>query len=446
MDLFAEKTILSVSRLTALLRGLLEENFEHVWVRGEVSNLSQPSSGHIYFSIKDAGAQLRCVMFKGSARNIKFRLHDGMELVLRGRITVYDQRGDYQLIAEYIEPAGVGALQLAYEQLKKRLSQEGLFDDGHKKPLPPYPRRVGVITSPTGAAVHDILNVLKRRHAALEILLFPVRVQGEGAGAEIAFALDEMNRLGLADVIILGRGGGSIEDLWAFNEEVVARAVYHSRIPIVSAVGHETDWTISDFTADLRAPTPSAAAELVSASAEELRCRIKALDERLVNAIESLLATLELRLDSMKRLLHDPGSTLGHLSQRVDDLTERLEQALRASISRQRQRFLQLDGALQLHSPARRVDHLRQTLLLLATRSERRMLAILEEYQRRFNQDAARLEVLSPFGTLARGYSIVSRLADGTLVSDSKTLAPGEPLRINFRHGQAVCRVEKISE
>ena len=295
MDLFSGKTILTVSRLTALLRDVLEENFEQVWVEGEVSNLSRPSSGHLYFSLKDGGAQLRCVMFKGSARSLRFRPTDGMALIARGRISVYDQRGEYQLICDYLEPAGLGALQAAFMQLKERLAAEGLFDEGLKHPLPVLPRTVGVITSSTGAAVHDILNVLKRRFSSLSVLLYPVRVQGEGAALEIARAVDDMNRLKLVDVLIVGRGGGSLEDLWAFNEEVLARALRRSAIPVISAVGHETDWTIADFVADLRAPTPSAAAELVIASADELRNRLENLSHRLRLAVETGLSALDAR-------------------------------------------------------------------------------------------------------------------------------------------------------
>jgi exodeoxyribonuclease VII large subunit len=444
MDLFSEKTILTVSRLTALLRGVLEENFEQVWVQGEVSNLSQPSSGHIYFSLKDAGAQLRCVMFKGSVRNLKFRPADGMALITRGRISVYDQRGEYQLICEYLEPAGVGALQAAFAQLKERLAGEGLFDQGHKRALPCLPRRVGVITSATGAAIHDILNVLKRRFAALEILLYPVRVQGEGAALEIARAVDDMNRLGLADVLIVGRGGGSLEDLWAFNEEVLARALYRSAIPVISAVGHETDWTICDFVADLRAPTPSAAAELVIASADELRNQLDALYHRLVLALETRLSALESRVAALRRLLADPSATLGHLSQRMDDLIGRLELALRNSITRVRERFDRLEGQLLQHSPAVRVEHLQQRLELLSGRAERLMLLRLEGAKQEFGGNAARLEVLSPLATLARGYSVTTRLDDHSLVSDSGSLAIGDQLRISLRRGGVLCRVEQL--
>ena len=444
MDIFSEKTILTVTRLTALLRGVLEENFEHVWVQGEISNLSIPSSGHLYFSLKDSGAQLRCVMFKGAAKNLKFRPGDGMGLIARGRISVYDQRGEYQLVCDYLEPAGIGALQLAFVQLKEKLSREGLFSEERKRPMPPFPRRLGVITSPTGAAIHDILNVLKRRFSSLEILIYPVRVQGEGAGLEIARAVEEMNRLNQVDVLIVGRGGGSLEDLWAFNEEAVARAVHRSRIPVISAVGHETDWTICDFVADLRAPTPSAAAELVIASAEELRHRVEALNHRLQRAMEARLSLLESKISSLRRMLHDPSSTLGHLSQRVDDLSERLHLALQTATARRRECFNRLEGVLMHHSPARQVDHLRHNLLLLSTRAERHMVQHLENHKQGFAVCAARLEVLSPLRTLTRGYSIATRIADAMVVTNAGSLTEGERLRLSFNSGEAVCIVEEV--
>jgi exodeoxyribonuclease VII large subunit len=443
MDIFAEKTILTVSRLTALLRGVLEENFEQVWVQGEVSNLSFPSSGHIYFTLKDAGAQLRCVMFKGAAKNLKFRPDDGIALIARGRISVYDQRGEYQLMCEYLEPAGVGALQLAFMQLKERLAQEGLFDESHKRPLPTFPRRVGVITSPTGAAIHDILNVLKRRFASVEILLYPVRVQGEGAAGEIARAIDEMNRLGLADVLIVGRGGGSLEDLWAFNEEVVARAVHRSKLQVISAVGHETDWTICDFAADLRAPTPSAAAELVIASSVELRGRMEALDHRLRLAMETRLASMESRIDALRRSLHDPGTMLGHLAQRVDDLAGRLELALHNSVARNRGQFDRLQTGLMHTNPSRAVESLRQRLTLLSVQSERLITGKLEGMKHVFASTAARLEVLSPLKTLSRGYAIAAT-GDGTVVTDTSQLAAGDRVRLHLHRGRALCRVEEL--
>ncbi|KAA0894982.1 exodeoxyribonuclease VII large subunit [Oryzomonas rubra] len=442
MDIFAEKTILTVSRLTALIRGVLEDNFDQVWVEGEVSNLSLPSSGHLYFTLKDSGAQVRCVMFKSAVKNLKFRLSDGMGLIVRGRLSVYDQRGEYQIICEYLEPAGVGALQLAFMQLKELLTREGLFDEVRKRPMPRFPKRVGVVTSPTGAAIHDILNVLKRRFASLEVVLYPVRVQGDGAAREIAAAIADMNRLGDVDVLIVGRGGGSLEDLWAFNEEVVARAVRRSRIPIISAVGHETDWTICDFAADLRAPTPSAAAELVSASAEELRGQVESLAHRLRLGIESYLAARESRLDLLRRALHDPTTLVGHLAQRVDDLTERLALSLENGLIRRREQLNRLNQSLSFSSPIHLIADRRQRLQRLESDGERLIQSKLEVLKLAFGEQAARLEVLSPLSTLARGYAIARRCKDGTVATDAAQLAEGELLKLNFRRGTAICRIE----
>lgn len=442
MDIFSEKTILTVSRLTALLRGVLEENFEQLWVQGEVSNLSYPSSGHCYFTLKDSGAQLRCVMFKNAVKNLKFRLTDGMALILRGRISVYDQRGEYQLICEYLEPAGIGALQAAFVQLKEKLADAGLFDESHKTSMPSFPRKIGVVTSPTGAAIHDIVNVLKRRFASLEVLLYPVRVQGEGAAVEIARAIDELNRMAEMDILIVGRGGGSLEDLWAFNEEVVARAVYRSKIPIISAVGHETDWTICDFVADLRAPTPSAAAELVIASADELRSQIGALSHRLRRSVETMLAAYDGRLQGLRRALHDPRTMLGHLAQRMDDLTGRLDMGLAVAVSRRRDRFERLQDALQYNDPQGMVSVLRRRIELLSARAERSLSQQLESIRQEFGDNAARLEVLSPLRTLARGYAIATHGSDGTVVTDAGSLTEGEQLLLKLYRGQARCRVE----
>jgi exodeoxyribonuclease VII large subunit len=444
LDIFSEKTILTVSRLTALLRGVLEENFEQLWVQGEVSNLSYPSSGHCYFTLKDAGAQLRCVMFKGSVKNLKFRVMDGMALIARGRISVYDQRGEYQLICEYLEPAGIGALQAAFVQLKEKLDSEGLFAGSHKVPLPRFPRKIGVITSPTGAAIHDILNVLKRRFASLDVLLYPVRVQGEGAALEIARAIDEMNRLAEVDVLIVGRGGGSLEDLWAFNEEVVARSIYRSNIPIISAVGHETDWSICDFVADLRAPTPSAAAEMVIVSAEELRSNLDTLSHRLRKAVEDRITSHDRQLGSLCRALHDPRTMLGHLAQRMDDLNARLESGLHAAVSRRLDRFERLQDALLHNDPNRTIGSLRHRLSFLLMQAENLLTQRLENIRQEFGDHAARIEVLSPLKTLARGYVIVTHGKRGEVVVDAASLKAGEQLLLRFHKGQARCRVETI--
>jgi exodeoxyribonuclease VII large subunit len=443
MDIFAEKTILTVSRLTSLLRGVLEENFEQVWVQGELSNLSLPASGHLYFTLRDAGAQLRCIMFKGSARNLKFRPADGMALIVRGRISVYDQRGEYQLICEYMEPAGIGALQLAFVQLKQRLADEGLFAERHKQELPSFPRRIGIITSPTGAAIHDIINVLKRRYASLEIVLYPVRVQGEGAALEIARAIDDMNRLGLVDVMIVGRGGGSLEDLWSFNEECVARAVFRSRIAIISAVGHETDWTICDFVADLRAPTPSAAAELVIASSIELRNRVDALNHRLCLVMETQISALFSRVNALRNSLHDPRTMLGHFAQRVDDFSERLHLAQSNSALRRRGNYNELQTNLMHLNPVRNVESLRQCLKLLSGQSEKLLMQKLDGSKQTFGAAAASLDVLSPLGTLSRGYAVVEK-ADGKIVVDAVQLAEGDSVRLTFSRGRATCCVEQL--
>lgn len=444
MDIFSEKTILTVSRLTALLRGVLEENFEQLWVQGEVSNLSLPSSGHCYFTLKDSGAQLRCVMFKSSVKNLKFRPTDGMALIVRGHISVYDQRGEYQLICEYLEPSGVGALQTAFLQLKEKLAGEGLFAEEHKRALPRFPRRVGVVTSPTGAAIHDILNVLKRRFASLEVQIYPVRVQGEGASLEIARAIDDLNRMAEVDVLIVGRGGGSLEDLWPFNEEVVARAIYRSKIPIISAVGHETDWSICDFAADLRAPTPSAAAELVIASADELRSQVETLSRRLTRAVEHRLATLDASVGALRRALHDPRTMLGHLAQRVDDLNERLDLALFNSVKDRQQRFTRLENTLQYLNPVARINLLRQRVGLLTAQAEGIMAHKLDLNRQNFGASAARLEVLSPLKTLARGYAIAARDDNGQVVTDSADLEVGDPLLVTLHRGRARCRVESL--
>jgi exodeoxyribonuclease VII large subunit len=384
-------------------------------------------------------------MFKGAAKNLKFRPLDGSALIVRGRISIYDQRGEYQLICEYLEPAGVGALQLAFMQLKERLSREGLFDDGLKRPLPVFPRRIGVVTSPTGAAIHDILNVLKRRFASLEILLYPVRVQGESAAGEIARAIDDMNRLGLADVLIVGRGGGSLEDLWAFNEEVVARAVHRSKLPVISAVGHETDWTICDFAADLRAPTPSAAAELVIASSLELRGQLEALNHRLRLAVETRLAGMESRIDALRRSLHDPGTMLGHLSQRVDDLGGRLELALRNSVIRYRGQLDRLQTGLEHQHPDRVIASQRQKLDQLSAQCGRLMAGKTEGMKHAFARAAARLEVLSPLRTLSRGYAIATT-EKGAVVTDSGQLTAGDQVNLCLHRGRALCRVEGLEQ
>lgn len=443
MNLFAEQIILSVSRLTALLKELLEDNFDQVWVEGEISNLAFPASGHIYYTLKDSAAMLRCVMFRSSAKALRFRLEEGMSVVMRGRLSVYDQRGEYQLIAEYAEPKGLGALQAAFIQLKERLAGEGLFDEAHKKALPAMPQRVGVVTSASGAAIHDILNILGRRHAGVDLLICPVRVQGDAAAAEIAAAIDDMNRLQAVDVLIVGRGGGSLEDLWAFNDEQVARAVYRSTIPVISAVGHETDWTICDFVADLRAPTPSAAAELVSTARAELTQRIDELSYRLNQATKNQLFLHTQNLAGLNRALQDPTRLLGHHSQRIDDLSERLDLVLRHQFARRREQLARFEQHLAGLHPAVQIGRLRQELIFMSEQIERRIVSRLDHLARAQGEATARLDSLSPLHTLARGFAVVENSRDGSIVRSSTTLQTGDELKLRLQQGCALCVVEE---
>ncbi len=393
--------ILTVTRLAALLKEVVEENFAQVLVEGEISNFSVPASGHFYFSLKDDGAQLRVVMFRSQARLLVFRPENGMRVILSGRVSLYPQRGEVQLVAETIEPRGIGSLQVAYEQLKNKLAGEGLFAEARKRPLPTFPRTVGVVTSATGAAIHDIVNVLRRRGAGLRLLLRPVRVQGDGAAAEIAEAITDHNRLGVADVLIVGRGGGSLEDLWAFNEEVVARAIHASAIPVISAVGHEVDTTIADFVADLRAPTPSAAAELVARSRLELEGHLDHLAQRLAGQMQGRLELLAERVQGLTRRLRSPRQQLLLWRQRHADLARRLD---RAMVRRQ------------------------------------------QEAEGRLATLAGQLDLLSPLRTLERGYAIVFAEKTGKAVLDAGTLAIGDQVQLRFSIGRATATVDETGQ
>lgn len=443
MDIFAEKTILTVTRLTNLISELLEENLYQVWVEGEISNLATAASGHTYFTLKDSNAMLRCIMFKSSAAAIKFKPENGMSLVLRGRISVYDQRGEYQLVVEHAEPKGLGALQAAFIQLKAKLAAEGLFDQKYKQTMPVSPERVAVVTSRSGAVLHDIINVLARRNSAVELLIYPVQVQGEGAAAEIARAVSDLNKAGAADVLIVGRGGGSLEDLWAFNEEIVARAVFKSSIPVISAVGHEIDWTICDFVADLRAPTPSAAAELVSAAKEEQLQQLTSLQHRLDQAALSFFRQHRLRLDAALMALHDPSRMLGYWSQRCDDLQLRLELAMANLMQRQKEKTVGLQQRLQHRDLTSQINQYQQKLFFLLDILDNRMISILDEGSNRLMKATTGLHNLSPLQTMARGYSIVERCRDGKLVRASTEVKAGDELLVRFNQGSALCLVEE---
>lgn len=394
-----DSSLLTVSQLVALFRDLIEENFVDVLVEGEISNFARPSSGHCYFTLKDDRGQLRCAMFRPQARLLKFAPQSGMKVICRGRASVYPQRGELQLVVEKVEPSGIGELQLAFEQLKQRLAAEGLFADERKQILPEFPRTIGVVTSPSGAAIHDILTVLRRRAAGVSLLLCPVRVQGEGAAREIATAIAELNREGGSDVLIVGRGGGSLEDLWAFNEETVARAIAASKIPVISAVGHEVDFSIADLVADLRAPTPSAAAELAIKNREDLE-------------------------------------------QHCDQLMLRLGQVMSGQIALQRMRFEALHR--RLVSPVERLARGREQLGVLSERLERALKWRLENQNANLQRLCERLDALSPLRVLGRGYALVQKVSTGELLRDARRTAPDEELLVRLNEGQFHARVVEI--
>lgn len=444
MNLFAEKKILTVSQLTGLIREVLEENFEHLWVEGEISNLAMPSSGHLYFTLKDSGATLRCVMFRGAVRALRFQLVDGLRVILRGRLTVYDQRGDYQLIGEYVEPQGLGALQLAFEQLKERLAREGLFAAERKKGIPLLPRTIGIITSPTGAAIHDILNVINRRHAELHLLVYPVRVQGEGAAAEIASALRDLNSMEEAEVIILARGGGSIEDLWSFNEEIVARAIAASAIPVIAAIGHEIDITIADLAADLRAPTPSAAAELVVGSKLQMSTDCAALEHRLSQAMQRQLSTAVSSHEILRLSLKNPELLIERFLQRADDLQQRMEAVLGDLLDAGRQRAAAAGEVLLHNSPLQRIEGIKLHLTNNSLRSSAAIRSCLEAAGAALALTTGQLESLSPLAVLARGYAVVRKLPERQTVRRVRELVSGDSVELQFVDGTASCAVDTV--
>jgi len=444
VELFArgDGEVFSVTRLTQEIKERLERNFSSVRVEGEISNFRVPASGHFYFTLKDESCQIRVVMFRSRSQALPFFPQDGLQVTVRGGVTVYAPRGDYQLIAEWMEPRGRGNLQQAFEALKRRLAAEGLFDADRKRPLPYLPACVGLITSPTGAAIRDILKVLWRRFPNVPVLLCPVRVQGERAAPEIVEALEVLNQDGRADVILMGRGGGSLEDLWAFNEEAVARAVAASRIPVVSAVGHEIDFSISDFVADLRAPTPSAAAELVMPEKAALGLQIGRLRARLAGAGRTAIARRREPLRHLSRRLRHPGRRVQQGFLRLDDLSERLAAAQRRAARDRRSRLEGARGTLWRLRPTRqrvegaaRLEALRGALCRCA-------LHALERKRRRVGESGARLRSLSPMGVLSRGYSITRQVPSGGIVRDAGAASPGDRVDVLLARGRLLCRVE----
>ncbi|RMF89031.1 MAG: exodeoxyribonuclease VII large subunit [Nitrospinota bacterium] len=446
---FPQRKIYTVSELTQQIREVLEEAFfQIILVEGEISNLRTPSSGHSYLTLKDENSQLRAVIFKPQRLYLRFQPEDGMQVIARGRLTVYEPRGEYQLVIESLEPKGIGALQIAFEQLKTRLAEEGLFDQSRKRPLPAFPQKIGIITSPTGAAIRDMLQIIRRRFANVHILLYPVRVQGEGAAEEIAQGIEVFNTLYPCDVLIVGRGGGSLEDLWAFNEERVARAIFHSRIPVISAVGHEIDYTIADFVADLRAPTPSAAAELVVKNKAEILQRIETLQQRLFHAMQGKLALLRRRLShcTERRVLTDPLNRVYTLQQRLDELTMRMERSMQRQLEQREGRFLTLERRLYLANPRARYRQQQERLLRLQEQMVQGMRHRLHLLRQRLHGVIGKLDALSPLAILGRGYSICRHLPSQEVIKSVTQLQAGDRIQVMLADGELRCGVEKVVE
>jgi len=425
----------------------MEERFPAVWVEGEISNFKVYSSGHAYFTLKDEAAQLRCVLFRTRARRVRFEPRDGLHVMAFGAVEIYAQRGDYSLVVELLEPKGVGALQLAFEQLKERLGAEGLFDPARKRPLPRFPRKIGIVTSPSGAAIRDMLRVIGRRFGEIHIVLAPARVQGDGAAAEVAQGIRELNALGGVDVIIVGRGGGSLEDLWAFNDEMLARTIAASKIPVISAVGHEVDFTIADFVADVRAATPSNAAELVVKEKRAVVESLADLDGRLRRVMARALAAQRDRLTRTagRRVLTDPARPLREWARRLDDARARLRQAALTALGRRGHRLELAGRGLRALNPVARTLNGRRALIDLQGRLERGMYRGVDRARHRLGAEAGRLDSLSPLAVLGRGYSL-TRTADGRIVRTWHDVVAGDAVSVLLHEGSLDCRVTATRE
>ena len=437
------RRIWPVRDLVMQVRELVEQEFGDVWVEGEISNFRPAPSGHVYFTLKDADAQLPIVLFRRQAMLLRFRPEDGLHVLVRGRVSVYEQRGQMQLVAETMEPVGAGSLQLAFEQLKERLKAEGLFDADRKRPLPAFPRTVGVVTSPTGAVIRDFLNIVGRRHSGLSVLVLPVSVQGDSAPGEIESALAALNASNLVDLIVLARGGGSLEDLAAFNSERVARAIASSILPVVSAIGHESDFTIADFAADLRAPTPSAAAELITEAQHKIAEHLADQSHRIERAarFQILRARQQLTRVPANRAESRMSTLLHRLAQRLDDLTFRLESVINAQLRAHQTRVVEQAAAVLRHDPRQSVAHAREHLSDFRARMERSIDHLLHSSISKVSALDARLNSLSPLAVLDRGYALVLS-GGGSLIRSVTHLTPGETVTTRLADGAFTSRVE----
>lgn len=437
MEKPAAEPVFTVSRLNREARLLLEQAFPALWVTGEVSNLARPASGHLYFSLKDEQAQVRCALFRGAARTLRFRPENGQQVLVRARIGLYEPRGEYQLIVEHMEPAGDGLLLRRLEELKQRLAAEGLFDPARKRALPPLPRRIGVVTSPSGAALRDILKVLRRRFPAVPVVIYPTPVQGEAAKGEIVAAITTAGARTECDVLIIARGGGSLEDLWSFNEESVARAIAACPIPVVSGIGHETDFTLADLAADLRAPTPSGAAELVVPDCREWLARIRALERRVAMTLERGLERLAQRSDAVTRRLGrvHPGLVLRQHAQRLEELGARLARGMQGALSLRQLQSGHAWVRLRAATPVALLGHRREQLDHQRLRLAAALRLRLATGGNRLAVAAASLQAFSPLRTLERGYAIVSDPATGAVIRRATDVAVGAVVRARLAEG-----------
>lgn len=437
------RDILSVTRLTRAVRALLEGHFGAVWVEGEISNLARPSSGHLYFTLKDPSAQVRCAMFRNRNSLLGFTPANGNQVLITARVSMYEPRGEFQLLVEHMEPAGEGLLRLRFEALKRSLAAAGLFAEEHKKPLPEHPRAIGVITSATGAALRDILQVLGRRAPGIPVVIYPSPVQGAAAVPGLVRALETANRRDEVEVLILARGGGSLEDLWAFNEEAVVRAIFASRLPVISGVGHEIDFTLSDLVADRRAPTPSAAAELCVPDMRHLLRQLHQFEQRLQGRLRATLAHARLTVTGLSRRLVHPGRRIEQHQQRLDEIERRLPRAVQSVLQARQRRLAAADARLQARSPEPRLALAGQRLEQLSARLPRALSGHLGTLAARLEGLRKTLTAVSPLATLDRGYAIVTD-ARGTIVRDAATLPLGTRIDARVAHGSLVCRVEEV--
>lgn len=439
------RDIYTVSRLNREVRAILEGNFGALWLEGEISNLARPASGHWYFTLKDPSAQVRCAMFRMKTQQVRFKVTEGSQVLAYARVGMYEPRGEFQLVVEHMEPAGEGLLRLQFETLKKKLAAEGLFESSLKRPLPAWPRAVGVVTSATGAAIRDIVHVLGRRNPGVLIVVYPCAVQGAAAVPEIVSAINAANRRAEVDVLIVGRGGGSLEDLWAFNEEAVVRAVRASAIPVVSGIGHEIDFTLTDFAADVRAATPSAAAEICAPDRAEVLRRFALLEQRLARTMGHRLALARQRLEASTARLRHPGRRLEEHAQRLDDLLRRLPLALDSVLALRRARLANAQQALAAATPARRLQLGTERLRAQTQRLHAAMPLLIERQRARLREAERTLHAVSPAATLERGYAIV-RTADGTIARDATQFVPGARLEAQLARGRVGAVVDEVKK